>query len=311
MNNLTPINQTKLFGLNKYIKELIYLFQNNLLPSKILLSGQKGIGKSTLAYHFINYALSKDDEYNYDINNFEINVDSSTYKTILNKSNPNLNLVDIELEKKNIDINQIRDLISKLNKSSLNYKPRFVLIDNIELLNVNSINALLKVLEEPNSNIHFILINNNKKILPTLLSRCVNFKISLSNKENFTIANHLLNGKLEDSINKDLINYYSTAGKIYNLVNFAKNNKYDLVTLNLKDLLNLLIKDNHYKHKDDMIKNLILELIEFYFTKINSSFSSNINDKYNYFLKKLSNTKKFNLDQETLLMEFKDDVLNG
>ena len=72
MNNLTPINQTKLFGLNKYIKELIYLFQNNLLPSKILLSGQKGIGKSTLAYHFINYALSKDDELNYDINNFEI-----------------------------------------------------------------------------------------------------------------------------------------------------------------------------------------------------------------------------------------------
>ena len=58
-------------------------------------------------------------------------------------------LIDVKDEKINIDINQIRDLISKLNKSSFNQKPRFILIDNIEFLNTNSINALLKVLEEP------------------------------------------------------------------------------------------------------------------------------------------------------------------
>ena len=44
--------------------------------------------------------------------------------------------------KKKIDIDQIRNLINNLNKSSLNSKPRFVLIDNIEYLNLNSINAL-------------------------------------------------------------------------------------------------------------------------------------------------------------------------
>ena len=38
-----------------------------------------------------------------------------------------------------------------------------MLIDNIETLNINSINALLKILEEPNENINFILISNNKK----------------------------------------------------------------------------------------------------------------------------------------------------
>ena len=47
-------------------------------------------------------------------------------------------------EKKNIDISQIRNLILTLNKSSFNTKPRFVLIDNIELLNINAVNALLK-----------------------------------------------------------------------------------------------------------------------------------------------------------------------
>ena len=83
------------------------------------------------------------------------------------------------LKKKNIDINQIRNLINIMQKSTFNNKPRFILIDNIDLLNLNSINSLLKFLEEPNENIYFILIHNNTKILPTLKSRCINFKFFL------------------------------------------------------------------------------------------------------------------------------------
>ena len=163
-----------------------------MLPNKILLSGQKGIGKSTLAYHFINYVLSKNEEFKYNVDDLEINTNNHSYKLSLNKSNPNLILVDVNVDKKMIDINQIRELISNLNKSSFNDKPRFVLIDNIEFLNINSVNALLKVLEEPNHNIFFILINNDKKVLPTLKSRCINFRISLSNEESLLVANNLL-----------------------------------------------------------------------------------------------------------------------
>ena len=36
-----------------------------------------------------------------------------------------------------------------------------------------------------------------------------------------------------------------------------------------------------------------------------------INKFYNYFLKKIENTKTFNLDEETLFMEFEDKILNG
>ena len=59
-------------------------------------------------------------------------------------------------------------MINNLNKSSLNDKPRFVLIDNIEFLNVNSTNALLKILEEPSLNVFFILINNPELFFQTL-----------------------------------------------------------------------------------------------------------------------------------------------
>ena len=310
MNNIEPISQTKLFGLDKFIIELIQLDKSNKLPSKILLSGQKGLGKSTLAYHFINYALTKNEDFNYDINNFEININNSTFKTILNGSNPNLITIDMNIDNKSIDINQIRELIIKLNKSSLNNKPRFVLIDNIEFLNLNSVNALLKVLEEPSSNIYFILINNNKKILPTLLSRCINFKISLSNEENLKIATRLLNENVNKIINEDLINYYLTPGNLYKLLQFGIDNEYDLKNIKLKELLKLIIKNNHYK-KDSLFKYQIYDFIEFYFTKIHLSMPNKVYEKYTYFLKRISDTKRFNLDEESLFIEFEEKILNG
>ena len=310
MTNLTPINQTKLFGLGKFINELILLYENNTLPNKILLSGQKGQGKSTLAYHFVNYVLSKNEKFAYDLKSFEINHENQSFKTILNKSNINFHLLDINDEKKNIDINQIRELISNLNKSSFNDKPRFVLIDNIEFLNINSLNALLKILEEPSLNVFFILINNNKKILPTLLSRCINFKISLSNNENSEIIDKLLLDKHKNKINNDIINYYFTPGNIYNLIKFAEENNYDLKNMNLHVFLNTLIDNNHYK-KDNRIKLFIYDLIEFYFTKLNTPTSKDIYEKYNYFMQRILNTNKFNLDEESLFIEFKHKILNG
>ena len=38
-------------------------------------------------------------------------------------------------------------------------------------------------------------------------------------------------------INKDLLNYYISPGNIYNLINFGKDNKYDLINTNLEKFL--------------------------------------------------------------------------
>ena len=310
MNKLEPINQTKLYGLECYFNELVNFYKNGNYPNKILFSGQKGIGKSTLAFHFINYVLTINEKYNYDTRNYSINIDSSVFKTIQNRSNSNLTTIDVNEDKNSIDINQIRDLIVNLNKSSLNDKPRFVLIDNIELLNINSINALLKVLEEPNKNINFILIHNNKKILSTLLSRCIYFKINLTNDNCLKISNKLLDYKLENLISNDLINYYFTPGEVYNLVQFSLENNYDLSNIDLKNFLKILIEDGHYK-KNNFINNMMYNLMEFYFRKINNSFSKLVDEKYSYFVKKIDDTKKYNLDKESLFMEFNEQILNG
>ena len=307
---LVPSKQTKLFGHNEIFLHLVNLYTNKKLPNKILFSGEKGIGKSTLSYHLINYILSSNEEHFYNLNNFEINLKNKSFKLIQNKSNPNFMLIDVAENKKNIDINQIRNLIIGLNKSSFNTMPRIVLIDNIELLNINSVNALLKILEEPNDNINFILINNNKKVLSTLKSRCLNFKISLTFDQSINIINKILDKNIFDTVSKELINFYSTPGELYKLIFFSNEIDINIENINLREFISLIISKKYYK-KESSIKNLLYSLIEYYFRMNTSIDNTKLIKFHNYFINKINDTKKFNLDEESLFMEFEDTILNG
>ena len=301
--NLTSSNQDQLFGITENFNELVNLYKKDRLPNKILLTGPKGIGKATLAFHFINYVLSINEDCAYNLDNHTINKNNKSYKLILNKTNPNLFLIDIDIQK-NIEIDQIRNLIRNMSKSSFNFKPRFIIIDNIDHMNLSASNSLLKILEEPSDNTFFLIINSNKKILETIRSRCLDFKIRLTNSDTLTIASKILNKDITNLISKDLIDYYCTPGKLIDLLKFSDENSLDISSINLKSFILLLIDKNYYK-KDKMIKNFLYEFIELYLYK-NLDFI----EDYNYFTNKISNIKKFNLDEEAFFMEFKFKILN-
>jgi len=311
--NIKPSENTILYGMNIFFHEIAELYNKGKMPNKVLITGKKGIGKSTLAYHIINYVLSQDEDNKYNVKKLHINIDNRTYKLIQNKSHQNFYLIDLIDEKKNIDIAQIREMITYINKSTFNNMSRFILIDNVENLNKNSINAMLKIIEEPNENVFFILINNNEKyILPTLKSRCITFKINFTFNESINISNKILNENIFDIINVDLINYYNTPGEIINLINFSKNNKINLIDYNLVNFLNLLIDNGYYK-KDKVIKNLLINFIELFFLKEYklSQTKKLLLNLYHDFIVKKNNTDKFNLDEESLFLEFKSKLLNG
>ena len=102
--NLNPSTQINLFEHKEIFNQLYKLYKNDNLPNKILFSGEKGIGKSTLAYHLINFVLSENEDHHYDFVNNKINSNNKSYKLILNKSNPNFYLIDVLQDKKNIDL---------------------------------------------------------------------------------------------------------------------------------------------------------------------------------------------------------------
>ena len=309
--NLKPSENTKIYGIEDYLKELVELYEQNKIPNKILLSGKKGSGKSTLAYHLINYILSEKEEHKYNLENFSINKDNRSYKLLQNNSHPNFYLIDLLTEKKSIDVSQIREMINYTNKSTFNNMARFILIDNVENLNKNSVNALLKIIEEPNENVFFILINNSEKnILPTLKSRCLTFKINLTFSETLNISNSILEKNVLEFVNYDLLSYYNSPGEIISLFNFAEEKSINLENYTLSSFINLIIENNYYK-KNKPIKNLLINLIELFFLKkymITNTKISLINF-YHKFIKKIHDTEKFNLDEESLFLEFKSKLL--
>ena len=309
---LNPSENRHLLHMNTFFYEIINLYNQKKMPSKILLSGKKGLGKSTLAYHIINYILSRNEDYKYDIREFKSNNKNKSYKLIQNHSHTNFYLIDLIGEKKSIDVAQIRNMIAYTNKSSFNNKSRFILIDNIECLNKNSVNALLKKIEETNNGIFFILINNKeKKILPTLKSRCLSFKINLTFNQSMDVAEKLLNKNISDYINPDILNYYITPGEIINLVNLANDKKINLLEYDLESLLKLLIDNGYYK-KNKVIKKMIVNFIELFFLKKYklSNAKNSLLNFYHDFLNKIDDVEKFNLDEESLFLEFKSKLLH-
>lgn len=305
--NLNPFNQTKLYGLDIFFDELKTLSDNGRLPTKILFTGYKGCGKCTLALHLINYILSKNEEFKYDILNNQIDENNKSYKLILNSSSPNFYYINLKKDKKTIDVNQIRELINFCNKSSFNNLPRFILIDNSDFLNLSSSNALLKILEEPNEGIFFILINNSKNILPTIKSRCLNYRINLSNDQTLNIVNNLINDDIFKFVDKDLLNYYFSAGDILNIYNFSIEYKLDFSEMNISNLIQIIIKDKIYK-KDTQLKELIWNFIEIFFSK--KGYSLNNYKNYLDHINLVENTKKFNLDIDSVFVKLQTNYTN-
>jgi len=305
-------NQKQLFSFDNIFLNIINLYDKKKLPNKILFSGPKGTGKATFAYHLINYVFSKKEEFLYDVNKFKINDLNKSYKLILNNSHPNFHLIDVLTDKKIIEISQIRQMINYANKSAFNNRERIVLIDNAENLNLNSLNALLKIVEEPNENIIFIIIfDSNKKVLNTLKSRCLKFNLFLTFDQSIEAVNTIIEKNVYDLINNDLINHYNTTGDFINLINFSLLSKLDLSEISLKNFLINLIDEKHYK-KDVFIKNNIYKYVEFYLLNLMKFKPSRnkITSLYKNFIHKIHDLKKFNLDEESFFIEFKTKVLD-
>lgn len=82
-------------------------------------------------------------------------------------------------------VDDIRDLIEKAQFSPSRSKKKIYIIDEVHMLSKSAFNALLKTLEEPPSNTHFILATTEvHKVPATIVSRCQRFDFRrISNKE--------------------------------------------------------------------------------------------------------------------------------
>ena len=304
------MENNKLIGFNDLFKNLVNLYRNNKLPNKILLSGKKGIGKFLFLSHYVNFILSENEKYNYNIKNFEIDKRNKSYKLFENNINPNTFVIKKKSDKKNIEISQIREMIKFQNSSSFNSKNKFVIIDNISNLNLNSSNALLKSIEEPNNNVFYMLTyNTGSKVQDTLKSRCIDFKMILNSVNHKLIVNHYFSQPIYENLSPDLVNYYSNPSFDISLINYLIENSLDYKSIKLEELIYFIINKKDYI-KNSFIRENINFIIELFFYK-HINLANNISYKLKkYFNYKFNKINKYNLDMESYFIEFQEKLLS-
>ena len=143
---------------NKYKQEFNFiskLYLKEIFPHAWIFYGPKESGKRKFLDIFIKKVLKekKNEQFVYEINSDE-------------------NIAMIDDVRKLINQSNLTNSLDGINKT-------FLIINNLELLNKNSVIALLKTLEEPPPNTVLILITHNLKLIPqTIKSRCIKIKFN-------------------------------------------------------------------------------------------------------------------------------------
>jgi DNA polymerase-3 subunit delta' len=314
--DFSPNKQEKLFSYYQYFKLFTKLYKNNLLPNNISLSGQPGLGKSTFAYHFINFILSNKEDYSYDFMNFTINPLNRSFRLINKQYHPNFYLIENFVDKQSISIKQVKDMINYLNKTNYEKNIKFILIDNAEYLNLHSVNALLKIIEEHNLNTFVIIIHNSSiKLVETLKSRCIEFKIFFSNQERQKILENLLTYydlKININLLEKIKSFYDSPGIILNLVKLINEAAIDVSDPNLINVISNLM-EYILRNKNNTNLNLLQNIIELFFfqelKKTNNK--SKISLNYSKVLESLNSFRKYNIDMNNTFYEIKENIVHG
>lgn len=156
-------------GHQKIIKVLEKELARENLSQAYLFCGPESVGKKSVAFWLAGKILGREDIENH----------------------PDFILLEPESQEKNgvikkgeIKIEGIRSLQKKLSLTSHEGGGKVVVADEAEKMNVSAQNSLLKTLEEANDNTTVILVTGNeKKILPTIISRCRKVKFGLVKNE--------------------------------------------------------------------------------------------------------------------------------
>ena len=187
--------RNSLLGQERELNILTNYLVNKNTPNSLILIGEKGIGLKDTAKKMAISLVNNDIKNNPDEIKRSLiaeNDQNSPFILLIEK----IWLDDKKRFKNKIyreDLNYINDFFSTRDEAG---QKRVCIINSIDDLSNDGVNSLLKVIEEPNPDSHFIIINHNQKsLIPTIRSRSQIIKFKSTNKNDYI-----------NSIKKDFIN---------------------------------------------------------------------------------------------------------
>lgn len=174
--NYRPTTFSEVAGQKYIIKTLKNGVINNKISHAYIFSGQRGIGKTTIAR-----ILAKAVNCLEPINGEPCNHCKNCLSIINNETS---DIIEIDAASNN-GVDEMRDLLEKVNFLPSSLKKKVYIIDEVHMLSISAFNALLKTLEEPPAHVMFVLATTEPHKIPmTILSRCQRFDFKqLTNTE--------------------------------------------------------------------------------------------------------------------------------
>ncbi len=243
---------------------LINCKKNNKFPQAILLNGYKDTPLLEIAKYVAQSIVCNEEE------PCESCIDCLR---IENESYTDLIIVDGS--EQTIKKNQIKDIQERFSMSALeSSEKKIYIINKIENSTSESVNALLKFLEEPTSDVYAIITTANiNAVISTIISRCMNIRLKKASKHQLVVDAIKKDIPAEDAL---ILSCFS--GSVDSIIDTYENSSYlsikDVVVEFLsqmndgEDLLyfSLIEISDVIRDKNDFM--LLLELLEIAFMDI-------------------------------------------
>ena len=262
-----PQTFEEVIGQDVLVKTLTNSILNNKIHHAFILTGIRGVGKTTTA-RLIAKSLNCIGE---DGNGKEtIKPCLKCHHCVDIANGVDQDVIEFDAAS-NTGVDAIRDIIDNVSYAPINARYKIYIIDEVHMLSTSAFNALLKTLEEPPPYVKFIFATTEIRKVPiTILSRCIRFDLNripsdvladhlldISKKEGFELqgksANIIANsadGSVRDSLSLlDRIIAFNNSSNIItedtviNILGLGGKEKiYELYTLLIKKDVNSLLK---------------------------------------------------------------------
>ncbi len=168
-----PQNFEDLMGQEIMVQTLKNAFKTNRIAHAYILTGVRGIGKTTTARllaRSLNYETETINEPNIDM------LELGKHCLEIMESR-HIDVIEMDAASRT-GISDIREIIDSVNYSPSSARYKIYIIDEVHMLSKAAFNGLLKTLEEPPPHVKFIFATTEVQKIPlTILSRCQRFDL--------------------------------------------------------------------------------------------------------------------------------------